>query len=239
MQYIEFENIFKKECIKNNINIKEEKIKLFYDYMKYLLNWNEKINLTAIKEEKEFIVKHFVDSLSISEIVGDNKRIIDVGTGGGFPGIPLKLLNENLNVSLVDSVNKKIMVLNDIINKMKLNNIEAIHTRAEDLAKKKEYREGFDIAVSRAVSNMNTLVEYLLPFVKIGGYVVCMKGPGYEEELNASKTAIEILGGKIEEIKELKVSDELDRNIIIIKKIKSTSSKYPRGQGKPLREPLK
>ena len=239
MEYIEFENIFKEECIKNNILFKEEKIKFFYDYMKYLLDWNEKINLTAIKEEKEFIVKHFVDSLSISEIVGDNKRIIDVGTGGGFPGIPLKLLNENLNVSLVDSVNKKIMVLNDIINKMKLNNIEAIHTRAEDLAKNKEYREGFDIAVSRAVSNMNTLVEYLLPFVKIGGYVVCMKGPGYEEELNASKKAIEILGGKIEEIKELKVSDELDRNIIIIKKIKSTSSKYPRGQGKPLREPLK
>ncbi len=239
MEYIEFENIFKKECIKNNINIKEEKIKLFYDYMKYLLNWNEKINLTAIKEEKEFIVKHFVDSLSISEIVGDNKRIIDVGTGGGFPGIPLKLLNENLNVSLVDSVNKKIMVLNDIINKMKLENIEAIHTRAEDLAQNKEYREGFDIAVSRAVSNMNTLVEYLLPFVKIGGYVVCMKGPGYEEELNSSKKAIEILGGKIEDIKELKVSDELDRNIIIIKKIKNTNNKYPRGQGKPLREPLK
>lgn len=239
MEYIEFENIFKKECIKNNINIKEEKIKLFYDYMKYLLDWNEKINLTAIKEEKEFIVKHFVDSLSISEIVGDNKRIIDVGTGGGFPGIPLKLLNENLNVSLVDSVNKKIMVLNDIINKMKLENIEAIHTRAEDLAQNKEYREGFDMAVSRAVSNMNTLVEYLLPFVKIGGYVVCMKGPGYEEELNSSKKAIEILGGKIEDIKELKVSDELDRNIIIIKKIKNTNNKYPRGQGKPLREPLK
>ena len=239
MEYIEFENIFKKECIKNNINIKEEKIKLFYDYMKYLLNWNEKINLTAIKEEKEFIVKHFVDSLSISEIVGDNKRIIDVATGVGFPGIPLKLLNENLNVSLVDSVNKKIMVLNDIINKMKLENIEAIHTRAEDLAQNKEYREGFDIAVSRAVSNMNTLVEYLLPFVKIGGYVVCMKGPGYEEELNSSKKAIEILGGKIEDIKELKVSDELDRNIIIIKKIKNTNNKYPRGQGKPLREPLK
>lgn len=239
MEYIEFENIFKEECIKNNINIKEEKIKLFYDYMKYLLDWNEKINLTAIKEEKEFIVKHFVDSLSISEIVGDNKRIIDVGTGGGFPGIPLKLLNENLNVSLVDSVNKKIMVLNDIINKMELENIEAIHTRAEDLAQKKEYRECFDIAVSRAVSNMNTLVEYLLPFVKIGGYVVCMKGPGYEEELNSSKKAIEILGGKIEDIKELKVSDELDRNIIIIKKIRNTNNKYPRGQGKPLREPLK
>ena len=239
MEYIEFENIFKEECIKNNINIKEEKIKYFYDYMKYLLDWNEKINLTAIKDEKEFIVKHFVDSLTISELVGDNKRIIDVGTGGGFPGIPLKLLNENLEVSLVDSVNKKIMVLNDIINRMKLNKIEAIHKRAEDLAQKENYREAFDIATSRAVSNMNTLVEYLLPFVKIGGYVICMKGPGYEEELATSRNAIEILGGKIEDIKELKVSDELDRNIIIIKKVKNTNKKYPRGQGKPLREPLK
>lgn len=239
MEYIEFENIFKEECTKNNIIIKEEKTKYFFDYMKYLLDWNEKINLTAIKDEKEFIVKHFVDSLTISELVGDNKRIIDVGTGGGFPGIPLKLLNENLNVSLVDSVNKKIMVLNDIINKMKLDNIEAIHTRAEDLAQNKDYRESFDIATSRAVSNMNTLVEYLLPFVKVGGHVICMKGPGYEEELNSSKKAIEILGGKIESIKELKVSNDLDRNIIIIKKIKNTNMKYPRGQGKPLREPIK
>ena len=239
MEYIEFENIFKDECIKNNIFIKEEKIESFYNYMKYLLDWNEKINLTAITNEKEFIVKHFVDSLTISEIVGDNKRIIDIGTGGGFPGIPLKLLNENLNVSLIDSVNKKIMVLNDIINKMKLENIEAIHIRAEDLAQNPNYREGFDFAVSRAVSNLNTLVEYLLPFVKIGGYAICMKGPGYDEELEASKNAIEKLGGKVEKIKEIKVSKELDRNIVIIKKIKKTDKKYPRGQGKPLREPIK
>ena len=207
--------------------------------MKYLLNWNEKINLTAIKDEKEFIVKHFIDSLTISEIVGDNKRIIDVGTGGGFPGIPLKLLNDSLNISLIDSVNKKIMVLKDIINKMNLENVEALHTRAEDLAQNKDYRECFDVAVSRAVSNMNTLVEYLLPFVKIGGYVICMKGPGYEEELNSSKNAIDILGGSIENIKEIKISDDLIRNIVLIKKVKSTSNKYPRGQGKPLREPIK
>lgn len=239
MEYIEFQNIFKEECNKNNISIREEKIKLFYDYMKYLLEWNEKINLTAIKDEKEFVVKHFVDSLTISEIVGDNKRIIDVGTGGGFPGIPLKLSKENLDVTLIDSVNKKVMVLNDIINKMNLSNIEAIHTRAEDLAQNKEYREDFDIAVSRAVSNMNTLVEYLIPFVKVGGYVICMKGPGYEEELEASKNAINILGGQIEEIKEMQINNELIRNIVIIKKIKSTNTKYPRGQGKPLREPIK
>ena len=239
MEYIEFENIFNEECNKNNIKINEEKIKLFYDYMKYLLDWNEKINLTAIKDEKEFVVKHFIDSLTISEFVGDNKRIIDVGTGGGFPGIPLKLSRENLNVTLIDSVNKKIMVLNDIINKMNLENIEALHTRAEELAQNKEYREEFDIAVSRAVSNMNTLVEYLLPFVKVGGFVICMKGPEYKEELNASKNAINILGGKIEEIKELQINNELVRNIIIIKKVKNTNIKYPRGQGKPLREPLK
>lgn len=239
MEYIEFENIFKNECTKNNIKIVDENIKLFYDYMKYLLNWNEKINLTAIKDEKEFIVKHFIDSLTISEIVGDNKRIIDVGTGGGFPGIPLKLLNDSLNISLIDSVNKKIMVLKDIINKMNLENVEALHTRAEDLAQNKDYRECFDVAVSRAVSNMNTLVEYLLPFVKIGGYVICMKGPGYEEELNSSKNAIDILGGSIENIKEIKISDDLIRNIVLIKKVKSTSNKYPRGQGKPLREPIK
>lgn len=239
MEYIEFENIFKNECTKNNINIVEENIKLFYDYMKYLLNWNEKINLTAIKDEKEFIVKHFIDSLTISEFLGDNKRIIDVGTGGGFPGIPLKLLNDSLNISLIDSVNKKIMVLKDIINKMNLENVEALHTRAEDLAQNKDYRECFDVAVSRAVSNMNTLVEYLLPFVKIGGYVICMKGPGYEEELNSSKNAIDVLGGSIENIKEIKISDDLIRNIVLIKKVKSTSNKYPRGQGKPLREPIK
>ena len=131
------------------------------------------------------------------------------------------------------------MVLNDIINKMKLENIEAIHIRAEDLAQNPNYREGFDFAVSRAVSNLNTLVEYLLPFVKIGGYAICMKGPGYDEELEASKNAIEKLGGKVEKIKEIKVSKELDRNIVIIKKIKNTDKKYPRGQGKPLREPIK
>lgn len=236
MDYLEFEKVFKEECEKNNI--KEENIEVFYNYMKSLLEWNEKINVTAIKDEKEFIVKHFVDSLTISELVDSNKRIIDIGTGAGFPGIPLKIHDDTLNITLVDSVNKKVTVLNSIIEELKLNNIEAIHTRAEDLANQSDYREGFDYAVSRAVANMTTLVEYLLPFVKVGGKVICMKGPNYNEELEASRKAIEILGGQIESVMQFNISSELERNVVIIKKIKTTPKKYPRGQGKPLRIPI-
>jgi 16S rRNA (guanine527-N7)-methyltransferase len=238
MEYIEFEKIFKEECEKNNIS-NVINIDLFYKYMNLLLDWNEKINLTAITDEKEFIVKHFIDSLIINSYIKESKRIIDVGTGAGFPGIPLKLFNEKQNFTLIDSVNKKVNVLNDIITKLKLENIEAIHTRAEDLAKDKNYRESFDVAVSRAVSNMTTLVEYLIPFVKVGGIVICMKGPNFEEELEESKKAINLFGGKIEKIDKYFINEEIERNVIIIKKVKSTSPKYPRGQGKPLKEPIK
>lgn len=237
MEYKEFDEIFKEELKNNNINenINYEK---FYNYMNLLLEWNEKINLTAITEEKEFIKKHFLDSLTISSFLESKNKIIDVGTGAGFPGIPLKICNENLEVTLIDSVNKKINVLNDVIQKLDLKNIEAIHTRAEDLANDLKYRESFDVAVSRAVSNMATLVEYLLPFVKVGGKVICMKGPNFNEELQNATKAIEILGGKIETIQTIKLDDELERNIIVIKKIKNTPKKYPRGQGKPLKEPI-
>lgn len=238
MEYIEFKNIFEKECKNNNININEN-TELFFQFMKLLLEWNEKINVTAIKDEEEFIVKHFVDSLTISGFVGNNKKIIDVGTGGGFPGMPLKLFNNSLNITLIDSVNKKISVLSDIIKKMNLENIEALHMRAEDLARDKNYREMFDIATSRAVSNMSTLVEYLIPFVKVDGFIYCMKGPGYEEELKQSMNAINILGGKLEKVEKILINNEIERNIIIIKKVKNTNIKYPRTQGKPLKEPIK
>lgn len=238
MDYLEFEKIFKNELINNKINDKID-YKKFYDYMNLLLEWNEKINLTAITEEKEFIVKHFVDSLTVTKFLDNQNKIIDVGTGAGFPGIPLKIFDNNLQITLIDSVNKKINVLNDIIEKLKLNNIEAIHTRAEDFAHDLKNREKYDIAVSRAVSNMSTLVEYLLPFVKIGGKVICMKGPNYNEELDLARNAINILGGKIKTIETIKINEELKRNIIIIEKIKNTPNKYPRGQGKPLKEPIK
>jgi 16S rRNA (guanine527-N7)-methyltransferase len=239
MELSEFEVYFKEECTKNNINIENIDIEKFYIYMREILEWNEKVNVTAIKDEKEFIVKHFIDSLTILEYIEDNKKVLDIGTGAGFPGIPIKIAKPSNKVVLVDSVNKKLNVIRDIIPKISLENIECIHGRAEDLAHDKKYRESFDIVTSRAVANLNTLVEYMLPFLKIGGKIICMKGPNYEDELEQSRKAISILGGKIEKIENRFVSEELERSIIIIKKIKETPKQYPRGQGKPLKTPIK
>ena len=204
--------------------------------MTILLEWNEKINLTAIKNEKDFIVKHFIDSLTVNRYINKNDKIIDVGTGAGFPGLPLKLFHEELNVTLIDSVNKKINVLKDIIQKLKLENIEAIHTRAEEFAK--EHREIYDVAVSRAVANMSTLVEYLIPFVKLNGIIICMKGPSYDEELKKAKKAIDVLGGKVEIVESFYIDEKFERNIIIIRKIKETPKQFPRDFSKPLKDPI-
>ena len=157
MEYNEFKELFLEELDKNKID-RTGKLESFYKYMKLLLEWNEKINLTAIKDEKEFIIKHFIDSLTINKYINKNDNVIDVGTGAGFPGVPLKLFFEELSVTLIDSVGKKINVLNDVIEKLELKDIKAIHSRAEDFAK--DHREIFDVAVSRAVANMSTLVEY-------------------------------------------------------------------------------
>lgn len=237
MEFEEFKSYFKEELDKNNINI-EVDFEKFYKYMKELLDWNEKINLTAIKDEKEFVVKHFVDSLTIAKLVPDNAKAIDIGTGAGFPGIPLKIVKDSIEITLVDSVNKKVMVLQDVINKLGLENIDAIHTRAEDIAHKTEYRESFDIATSRAVSNLTTLVEYLLPFVKVGGKVLCMKGPNCDVEIQDAKKAISTFGGKIVDKVSLNIDGELERHIVVIEKIANTPKKYPRGQGLPLKKPL-
>ena len=236
MEYIEFEKEFLEELHRNHIS-DAKNIEKFYEYMKLLLEWNEKINLTAIKDEKEFIVKHFVDSLTINQYINKNSRLIDVGTGAGFPGLPLKLFNEELSVTLIDSVNKKINVLKDIIEKLNLENIEVVHARAEEFVKGN--REIYDMAVSRAVANMSTLVEYLIPFVKLNGMIICMKGPNFQEELEASKNAIMVLGGKVEKVESFFINEELERNIIIIRKIKETPKQYPRSQSKPLKEPIK
>lgn len=237
MEFEEFKSYFKEELDKNNINI-EVDFEKFYKYMKELLDWNEKINLTAIKDEKEFVVKHFVDSLTIANLVPDNAKVIDIGTGAGFPGIPLKIVKDSIEITLVDSVNKKVMVLQDVINKLGLENIDAIHTRAEDIAHKIEYRECFDIATSRAVSNLTTLVEYLLPFIKVGGKVLCMKGPNCDVEIQDAKKAISTFGGKIVDKISLNIDGELERHIVVIEKIANTPKKYPRGQGLPLKKPL-
>lgn len=237
MEFNEFKVFFQKELENNNL-ISDINYDNFYIYMKEILEWNQKINLTAIKDEKEFIIKHFVDSLTIADMISSENKVIDVGTGAGFPGIPLKIVYDDLNITLLDSVNKKIMVLDDIIQKLNLKNIETIHSRVEDIAHLKDYRENFDYATSRAVSNLTTLAEYLLPLVKVGGKVICMKGPNYEKEVEDSKNAIKLLGGKIEQIKSFYLDNELERNVIIISKIKSSPNKFPRSSGLPLKKPL-
>ena len=221
------------------IELTENQIEQFYNYMNGILKWNKSINVTSITDEKMFIVKHFADSLTINRFVEDKKNLIDIGTGAGFPGIPLKIVNKDLKVTLIDSVNKKLNIIRDITADFNLENLEIIHTRAEDLANDIEYREKYDIATTRAVSNLTTIAEYMLPFVKINGYAICMKGPNIKQELEDSKVAIEVLGGKLEKIESLNVGNELERNIILIKKVKSTPKKFPRGKGKPLKEPIR
>lgn len=239
MELKEFENNFKKELYSNNISLETEDYEKFYIYMKEIINWNDKINVTAITDEKEFLVKHLIDSLTVNGIVGSGESLIDIGTGAGFPGIPLKIANPDLNVTLIDSVNKKLNVIRDISERMNLNKLEIIHTRAEDLAMQKKYREKFDFATTRAVSRLNIIVEYMLPFIKIGGKAICMKGPNILEELEESKKAIEILGGKIDKVEHILIDNEYERNIVIISKEKLTPKQFPRGKGKPSKEPIK
>lgn len=239
MNLEEFQDIFKKECNKNCIEYGEEEGKKLYKFMKLVLDWNEKINVTAIKDEKEFIVKHFIDSLTINSLIKGSERLLDIGTGGGFPGIPLKIYHSNMRVSLIDSVNKKIMVLQNVIENLNLEKIEALHIRAEELAKDLNYRENFDLVTTRAVSKLVTIAEYMLPFVKIGGRAICMKGPNVELELKEAEKAIKLLGGEIEKIEKVYINEDFERNIIVIKKVNKTDKRYPRGQGKPAKEPIK
>lgn len=211
----------------------------FNNYMELLLDWNEKINLTAITEKEDIILKHFKDSLTIEEFIPKKAKVIDIGTGAGFPGIPLKIVRNDISLTLLDSLNKRIKFLDEVVNNLELENVETIHSRAEDAGMNKKYREQYDIATSRAVANLSTLLEYLMPFVKVGGSVICMKGPNIEEELNNAKHAISELGGEIQEIKNFKLEGtDNERNIIIIKKVKPISGKYPRKAGMPANNPL-
>ena len=237
----EFNDYLKNELNKLNISIEDNRAEYLYNYMEELLEWNEKINLTAIKDEKEFVLKHFVDSLSVVKYIDYLKdselKIIDVGTGGGFPGIPLKIYFNNASITLLDSVNKKLNVIKNIAFKYGIDGIEFVHGRAEDYGKNEKYRENFDIVISRAVANLTTLVEYLIPFCSVNGVIVCMKGPSAEEEIKDAKKAILILGGEIEAIHKIKIGFE-ERNIIIIRKKHKTPSQYPRNAGIPLKKPL-
>lgn len=223
-----------------NVELTEEQIINFFEYMNLLLEWNEKINLTAITDVNDIILKHFIDSMTIVKYLKENNTMIDVGTGAGFPGIPIAIIDKTKKITLLDSLNKRINFLNEVSRELNINNIETIHGRAEELGQNKKYREYYDVAVSRAVANMTTLLEYLLPFVKVGGICICMKGSDIEQELDQAKFAINELGGEIlsKEKFELPGSD-MERNIIIIKKIKPTPNKYPRKAGMPSKMPIR
>ena len=237
---MEKEEFFNEMQKKLTIKLSVEQLEKFYSYMSLLLEWNEKMNLTAITEPNEIILKHFVDSLTILKDISDNSKVVDVGTGAGFPGIPLSIANESLKITLVDSLNKRLIFLQEVIEKLELKNVEIIHSRAEDFGQNKKYRENFDFATSRAVANLSTLSEYLIPLVKINGKCICMKASDVEEEINQAKNAINILGGTIEKIEEFKLPEsDIGRTIIIINKQKNTPIKYPRKAGTPSKEPIK
>lgn len=237
MELEAFSKELKNKAEQINIILEEKQIENFYKYMNLLLEWNEKMNLTAITEPNEVILKHFIDSLTIANLIEKDQKIIDVGTGAGFPGIPLSIVKEE-NITLLDSLNKRITFLEEVINKLELKNIKAIHARVEEFAKNKKERESYDIATSRAVAPLNVLLEYLLPLVKVGGICICMKGSN-TEEIEEAKNALKILGGEIEKIEKITLPEsDITRNIIIVKKVKETPSKYPRKPGTPSKEPI-
>lgn len=237
MEIQEFSQKLQEKSKLINIELEENQIEKFYNYMNLLLEWNEKINLTAITEPNEVILKHFIDSATIIKYIENNMSIVDVGTGAGFPGIPLNIIKSNAKYTLVDSLNKRINFLNEVIEKVELQNINTVHSRIEDFAKNN--KEKFDIATSRAVASLNVLLEYLLPLVKVGGICICMKGSNAKEEIENASKALEILGGKIEKIEEIILpNSDIVRNIIIVRKIKSTPNKYPRKAGTPSKEPI-
>jgi 16S rRNA (guanine527-N7)-methyltransferase len=240
MEKEEWKNQLKEQCSMLKIDLSNDKAEKFYQYMEILIKWNENINLTAITEPNEVLQKHFVDSLTVLKDIKENSEIIDVGTGAGFPGIPIKIADESFKVTLLDSLNKRINFLDEVIKNLNLTNINTIHARAEEVGKNGKLREKFDVAISRAVAPLNVLVEYLLPFVKVNGVCICMKGSNTKEEIENSKNAIKLLGGKIEKIEEFTLpNSDINRTIIIVRKIAKTPSKYPRKPGTPSKEPIK
>ncbi len=226
---------------KLNITMNNEQAEKFIIYMELLLEYNKHINLTAITDKEEIIIKHFLDSLIPMSILNfkDNKNVIDIGTGAGFPSIPLKIMLPNVNFVLLDSLNKRINFLNEVIKTLNLKNIKTVHGRSEDYGQNDMYREKFDFAVSRAVANLTVLSEFCLPFVKVGGNLLALKGKGAKKEVNESLYAINTLGGKILNVEKVELPyTSIQREIVFINKISETPKKYPRKAGKVTKKPL-
>lgn len=233
-------------CNKINIEISDDQINCFEKYYELLIEKNKVMNLTAITDKEDVIVKHFIDSIALIPYLKDKGintnnelKIIDIGTGAGFPGLPLKIMMPDVKFTLLDSLNKRVSFLNEVIDELKLKDIEALHGRAEDYASDNKYREKYDICVSRAVANLSTLSEYCIPFVKEDGYFISYKAGESEEEINNSKNAIKILGGKINKVEEFVLpGTDASRVFVFIRKQELTDKKYPRKAGVPAKKPL-
>ena len=227
-----------------SLSLEKGQMEQFYNYYELLIEWNKVMNLTAITEMEEVVTKHFIDSLSLVKVLPDlkseDKNMIDIGTGAGFPGIPLKIAFPDLKITLLDSLNKRVKFLEETINKLEINGIICLHGRAEDYGRDKNYRESFDYGVSRAVANLSTLSEYCLPFVKKGGAFISYKSGKIMEELSDSKHAIFLLGGKLAETEVFSLPGTgMERTLVKINKIAITSGSYPRKAGLPGKEPLR
>jgi len=223
------------------IILSNEQTEKFSQFARLLVEWNEKMNLTAITDPEEIVIKHFLDSLSIAELIpNETKTLVDVGTGAGFPGIPLKIIKENLKVTLLDSLAKRINFLNEVCNSLMLKDILAVHSRAEDFGTDPNFRESFDFAVARAVAGLPVLLEYCLPLVKVGGIFIAMKGPDGREELEESRKALDVLGGDIEDTYFFTLPySNIERCLIKVRKCRHTPTKYPRKSGIPTKNPIK
>lgn len=238
-------NYMKEISSKEGFELSEHQLNQLDKYAELLVDWNTKINLTGITEPNEIAMKHFLDSfllskgyeLSIGESIPKNSTLIDVGTGAGFPAIPMKILRDDIQITLLDSLNKRINFLNEVTNTIKVDSI-AIHGRAEEVAHKSEYREKYDIATARAVAKLSELCEYCLPFVKVGGYFIALKGRDIEEEVSQSQNAIKTIGGSLVKIQQFTLGDDMNREIVVIKKISQTNVKYPRNGGQMKKKPL-
>ena len=233
-------DILQKHCSDYGIEINQDLAKKLEIYGRLLKEWNDKINLTAIKDDEGIAIKHFLDCATCLNAVDLKGKVIDVGTGAGFPGLVLKILKPEIELCLLDSLNKRLLFLEAVINELGLENVTLVHARAEDGGRDKKLREKFDFSVSRAVANLSTLSEYCLPFLKDNGMFVAMKGPDAENEVSDAQGALKKLSSELVEIKKADIPfTDLKHCIVLIKKIRQISSAYPRKAGKPSKEPLK
>lgn len=236
-----FREILKADAKKFGVELSETQLEQFENFYKLVAEWNEKINLTAITDEKDFAVKHIIDSLSLwdEKKLADSKKIIDIGAGAGFPGIPIKIFKPEIEIVLLDSLSKRVNFLKKVVAELDLKNVTCLHGRAEDFARQKNFREQFDLAATRAVARLNVIAEYCLPFVKVGGIFAALKGKKFLEEIKEAKSAVKILGGGEINFAEKILPDLPDkRAVIYIDKIKSTQKNFPRKAGTPSKNPL-